>query len=698
MAISKERLKESAAVSGLLGAGASYTSGAITNNIQHFIEYRFQQFKDAAYSDLMHPIQNISTALSNDLFLQTQPFIILGSFLLFGKMMLNKDKKYEDASKYGAHGTSRWANKEEIFDPKDINTKLFNEGTILSTYNKKPILLKDESWKNKNIMIIGGSGAGKSASFVIPNILNTLEKSIVVTDPKGELYEKTSEIKRKQGYKVHLVNFKELNISDRYNPFDYIREETDALRVAKAIIMNSGGTDKKMKGDFWDKAETALLSSFMLFVKYTRPEEEHHFGSVFNLATQSYKTIHQTFHKLPKDHIAFRAYQQAIEKLDDKVRANVFISLLVSLDLWKYQKVCDFTAKSDFMLSDVGKEKSIIYVILPIAEEEFRPLISTFFTQLFTELYSLADHHFNKLPVKVKMILDEFNNIGKIPNFEERLSTTRSYGIEVFPIIQSMGQMKARWGQDSTDEIIDNCDTILYLGSNSLSSKEYFSKLLGKTTVKIQSESKSKNTNGSGSSESFSMTSRSLLTPDELGRIGDSESIIFMKGKYPMKVQKAWFNEIKPLNSLMGDQVSRHDYPAANRGEYIAFVPKEEAETETDMKGFMDEFVAAADAAIPQHLEHLDLPEGVVFENWDLPPIDQETGEIIEEELPLIEEKEEEKEETAEIENEPEENPNVEKIPGDPNEQETEQSKDQNPAVKEETFDPLADMMKNFKF
>lgn len=532
------------------------------------------QIKDYFLNEMLNPANVFSTALHSEIFQNAQlgflAFFIGGSIK---KLWDARSHRLENASDYGSHGTSRWATKKEIFDKKDIKNQLHSEGTILAKFNKLAIILKDESWKNKNIFIIGGSGAGKSKSFVIPNILNTTDKSIVVTDPKGELYESTSEAKRKQGYNVRLINFKDLDISDRYNPFDYIRKETDALRVAKAIIMNSGGSAKQMKGDFWDKAESALLSAFILYIKYTRPIEEHHFGSVFNLATLPYADVHLLFRDLDPDHIARRAYSQAIEKLDDKVRANVFISLLVSLDLWKYQSVREFTTTSDFLLSEVGLIKTIIYVILPIAEEEVRPLISTFFTQLFTELYSLADQHFNNLPVKVKMTLDEFNNIGKIPNFTERLSTTRSYGIEVFPIVQSIGQMKDRWGPDQTDEIIDNCDTILYLGANSLSSQEYFSKLLGTTTVRIQSKSESKNDNGGSAGESYSVTGRSLLTADELRRLDDNTALIFMKGKYPMKVNKAWIHDLPDLEQQMKNPVSRFDFEIVPRSEYISFDP-----------------------------------------------------------------------------------------------------------------------------
>lgn len=533
---------------------------------------------------LMNPHNLLSSALHVSFFIKAQPiFFGLFTYLTIKKLWDLRKHKLEDASDYGAHGTSRWAKESEIFEPinlkkeikgkqpKDITSKLDSEGTMLAAVKGKPIILRDESWKNKNVAIIGGSGAGKTDAYVMTNILNTKNKSIVATDPKGELYQRTSEIKRKQGYKVYLVNFSDTEHSDRYNPFTYIKKDTDALKIAKTFVMNSVDDIKKV--DFWDKAEAALLSAFILYIKYERPVEEHNFASVFNFATTSYERIHAIFRKLDDNHIARKAYEQAIAKLEDKVRANVFISLLVTLDLWKYKEICDFTAVSDFNFQDIGKEKTIVYVIIPIAEETFRPLISTFFTQLFSELYDLADHNFNKLPVPVRMILDEFNNLGKIPRFEERLSTTRSYRIEVSMIIQSIGQLRDRFGKEKADEIIDNCDTRLFLGSNAPDSLEYFSKMLGYTTVRVQNESENKGDKKS-SGKSWSVIKKELKSPDELSRLEDNEAIVFMKGKYRFLAEKAWYHSFPYFKSMLGPEVSRYDHPIKPREDYQIFTPK----------------------------------------------------------------------------------------------------------------------------
>ena len=529
--------------------------------------------------EYLNPLKSIPAVIHLEIYRYGQIVLLLMmlySFLM--KLWKKRNHKTEDASKYGSHGSNRWATKKDIFDGVDIHNQLGKDGLILALEpeTEEPMVLSGskESRKNNNIFIIGGSGSGKSAGYAIPNIINIKEKSIVVTDPKGELYEKTAAMKKAQGYNVRVMNFTDITKSNHYSPFDYIKKDTDAKRVAGTLIMNSGGMAKEqMKGDFWDKAEVALLQAFILYIKHHRPTEEHHFGSVFEMATLPYGSVHALFLELPRNSIAFKAYAQAIQKLDDKVRANVFISLLVSIDLWKYDDICHFTSKSDFDLREIGETKTIVYVIIPIAEEEFRPLICTFFTQLFSELYALADDNFNKLPIKVTMILDEFNNIGKIPNFTERLSTTRSYGIEVCPIVQSIGQMRNRWGQDLTDEIIDNCDTILFLGTNSVTSKEYFSKMLGKTTIVIRGKSESINDKGGSDSSSFSMQGRDLLNPDEIGMLKDEEALVIMRGKYPVRAKKALFFEFPALEKQLLEVVSRKDFKKQDNHSYRVFDP-----------------------------------------------------------------------------------------------------------------------------
>lgn len=520
---------------------------------------------------LINPIHLVSTAIHSTIFIKAQPlFIGIFAFLTIKKLWGSRKHKVEDASAYGSGGTSRFAKASEIFRDIEITNNLDIDGTLLAMYKGKPIILKDNADLNQHVAIIGGSGSGKSVSYVMPNVLNIKNKSIVVIDPKGILYEKTSAIKLKDGYVVRLINFAEPNISDRYNPLDYIHKETDALDIAQTLLANSG----EVKRDFWDKAEESLLSAFILYVKYVLPPEYQNFGSVFNLITSDYETIETAFMQLEKNHIARRAYLQSMSKLKDKTRDGVFSSLSVSVDLWKYDEVRNLTYTSDFNLSDVVNKKTILYIVMPIKDKRFRPIVSTFLDQLLSEFYQVANKNKGKLPVPVRCIFDEFNNVGKLNSYEETISTVREMGCSISMVIQSIGQLERRYGRLEAEEILANCDTILFLGTNSLSSCEYFSKLLGDTTVRVASESKNISDRGGSEGRSFSTITRPLRKPDELRRMESEAAYVFIRGKYPFYVNKARYYKIKEFDGLKEHEVSRFDYPFQERGEYKEYIPE----------------------------------------------------------------------------------------------------------------------------
>ncbi|MEN3781435.1 VirD4-like conjugal transfer protein, CD1115 family, partial [Priestia megaterium] len=530
----------------------------------------FQPYLDQPFNTIMH-------GMSTDLFHQAQPLcagLALGAFSWF--LIKNmKNNRPADAHEYNSHGSTRWATKYDIFDNKDITDDLDAEAILLAKYNKKKhILLNESTMKNKNVAVFGGAGTGKTQGLIKPNIVKITDRSLVVTDPKGELYESTAKLKRLQGFSVQLVNFSELDYSIRYNSLGYIKRPSDANKVVESIVSNST-PDLKTTGDFWGKAEKSLLSALILYVKYVLKEEQQHMGSVYELLTSPYEYIHFLYLSLPDEHIAKRAYYQAISKLQGKTAADVFTTAAVTLDLWKYPEVCEFTFKNDFDFADLAHKKTIVYVILPIAEDRFRPLISTFFDQMFGELYKVADQNNNKLPVKVKFLIDEFCNIGRLPQFQERLSTMRSYGMSVMLVIQSLGQLRHRWGKDPAEEIIDNCDTRIYLGANNTDSAEYFAKMIGRTTIEIDSSSSSTGKSGSSSSSSSSYTGKQLMMAEDLQRLDDDTLIVLMRTKMPMKVRKAWLHEIKELNSQLGEMTSRFDFPVPDRTGYEVFKPRQ---------------------------------------------------------------------------------------------------------------------------
>lgn len=567
--ITKANVKKAAIGTAAVGLASQYLTATVVNDFPLIQNYKFDAFMDSINYNFTHPIATISNALSNDMFHQVQPFLILGTLFLGGKMLLPKIYRYEDASDVGSHGTARWAKEAEIFNKEFMSTDLDEVGHIVGMHKGKVLVRKEDSRLNSNTAVIGGSGAGKTQSHIIPNILKTNNKSMVVIDVKGELYEKTSEYKRSQGYEVHLVNFKNRDISDRYNLFDYIRRDADAYKIATTLVENVGDTKPKM--DFWNLSQISLLQALILYVKYKLPKEMQHMGSVYALSQVPSEQIRELFLEFPDGHIVRKAYLSAMDKLQDKTEADVFSTLNQTLNPWQYRDVCEFTAANDFLFEDLGSKKKIVYVMIPIADNEFKPLITTFFTQMFSELYRLADKNYGELPTPVMLLLDEFANIGKLSNFEARISTTRSLKIEVTIVLQDTSQLEKVYGKESAREIMSNCDTTILLKASEPASAKYFSERAGKTTIKMVNKSKSSGSKSSSTTESDTYMGRDLITPDEVGRLNNNYELLFIVGERPMKIKKPWTNKLKAYKGVQDKQVSRDEYPVPDRGRYFEY-------------------------------------------------------------------------------------------------------------------------------
>lgn len=492
----------------------------------------------------------IQQAMEIGLFTQMQLVIIALSFMVARRVFLFlAGRTYKHAAAYGAHGTSRFAKKSELMNDsyfakhtwkKSPQENLQNpSGIIFGLLGNRPLILPEETRiPNRNIFLVGSPGSGKTQSYLLTNLIHEQERSIIVTDPKGEIYEATAKLKQEQGYEVRLVNFLEMNISDRYNPLDYITKEIEAEQVATTIVANSG--DKNAENDFWTRSEIALLKTLLLYVRYECPDEANlaKVKEILTVQGRTPKKLDMFFGKLPPDHPAYQSYL-IVRMAEDKTRASIFISLGITLSKFDASDVRKFTEKSDFSLDDIGKKKMVIYCILPIADSTWEPLTSTFFTQLFQRLYYVADHNYNKLPVKVNFLLDEFVNIGRIPQFEQILATCRSYGISISTIVQSLGQLVDQYTKEKAEGIIGNCSLRYLLGVDDKMTAEYFSELIGKTTIQTRSTSKTK-----GKEENTSLSKqygeRSLITPDELSRMHRDDGMLLISGMFPAKLRKTY--------------------------------------------------------------------------------------------------------------------------------------------------------------
>jgi type IV secretion system protein VirD4 len=546
----------------------------------------------------------IRQATEIGLFIQMQLVIIVLSGVVARRVFLFlAGRTFKQAASYGAHGTSRFAKKSELMNDSHFAKRTWKKsaqenlrnpsGIVFGLLERKPLILPEETTiPNRNIFLVGSPGSGKTQSYLLTNLIHEQERSIVVTDPKGEIYETTAKLKEEQGYEVRLVNFLEMNLSDRYNPLDYVMKETDAEQVATTIVANSGEKSNS-ENDFWTRSEIALLKTLLLYVRYECPEEANlaKVKEILTVQGRTPKKMDQFFGNLPTDHPAYQSYQ-IVRMAEDRTRASIFISLGITLSKFDASDVRKFTEKSDFSLDDIGKKKMVVYCILPIADATWEQLTSTFFTQLFQRLYYVADHHYNKLPVKVNFLLDEFVNIGKIPRFEQVLATCRSYGISISTIVQSMGQLVDLYTKERAEGIIGNCSLRYLLGVSDKMTADYFSELIGKTTIQTRSTSFTK-----GKEENSSLSKqygeRLLITPDELTRMGRNEGILLISGMFPVKLRKTYQWEF--FKGILHDQ---------NRSSRFAYQAPMSLELE-DMQGVLAEQVND-EQENEQHEQNLD--------------------------------------------------------------------------------------------
>ena len=475
------------------------------------------------------------------------------------------------------HGSADWCSDAEaykILKPKD--------GMILADGYCLP-MNPPPAGKNGNILVIGGSGAGKSASFVIPNAFQMLG-SYIFTDPKGELYDRTAGIFQKNGYDVHVINLVDPSVSDGYNPLSHIRGTLDVDTIAK-IISNKEGGDRKSSDPFWDQTSEALLKAVMYYIILNRPEEERSLASCLALVRlggeNEGEDLRNIFMDLPFDNPARKAFE-TIRLGSEKTFSNILVSLAAKLEAFDSQEIAAMTSTNTIEFEDLVNKKSVLYFITPATNDTYNFLMNIFFSQMLDRLYDYADTMGGKLPTPLFLILDEFANIGRIPRFEQILSTCRSYRINISIILQSIDQLIAIYDEKVTENIMANCSTHLFLGSNAQKTLETFSKQLGEKTITRDNVSRStdKESNFSGRSYSDQIMARALMTPDELRRMSSEECIILIQATKPIKAQKYWYYRKPggphPLSAAAKQvELVHRNISAPKRGEYKITNPYE---------------------------------------------------------------------------------------------------------------------------
>lgn len=487
------------------------------------------------------------------LFLQIAFWIFVAVFgiYIFAKMQNSGKSEYEGKE----NGSSSWSNGSEDYKPASNGKEILNrkDGFILS---KKHYLGTDlkKVGINKNILVVGGSGAGKTACYIKPNIMQCLG-SYVITDPKGELYKETSKFLEQEGYEIKAFNLVNPRYSDFYNPIANICSDQDVDTLAHILVT---GANKEGGGDdpFWDNTAKMLISATIYYVLSVLPLEEQNIGSCLNIIRQG-GADSSIFEKLFIDELKpehpGRIQYESFKTAADKTMQSIVISSISKMRVFDMPAIQRITSSNSIDFRSVAKKKTAIFVITSAAESTYDFVSTMFFSQMFSILYKQADDYGSKLPNQVYFLLDEFANVGQIPDFQKKLSTTRSLGISISIIVQSLDQLEALY-KDSYENILGNCDTQLLLGTNSQKTAEYFSKSLGQTTIKIQQKSISKDKTEhekQGVSISTQRQARDLMTVDEIRRLDNNKEIIMVRGLKPILAEKAWYFTCHPKRDII---------------------------------------------------------------------------------------------------------------------------------------------------
>ena len=490
--------------------------------------------------------------------------ILYARLMVIGLIKTAPKHEYSDME----HGSSDWSKNGEQYTV--LNNR---KGIILAEDNYLPV----DKRGNVNVLVVGGSGSGKSASYSIPNAYQQLG-SYVFTDPKGELYDRTAGYLRSNGYEIKVLNLVRPQYSDGYNPLMHISSEIDVDVIANTIVKgqksDGGGSDP-----FWDDSAEMLLKALIYYLMATRPEEEQNLASCAELVRAANSNggsnlLTELISKLPYDHPARMNYK-SIEIAPEKTYSSILSTLQSKLGKFDSKEIAELTSTDTINFNDIGNKKTAVYVISSDTHTAYDFLLTIFFSQMIQQLYNYADDNGGKLRVPTYFILDEFANIGKIPDFDKKISTSRSRKISFSVILQNLDQLEAIY-EKSYETIIGNCDTHLFLGSNSYKTVEYFSKALGEKTIDRESISvnRDKQHHKTGTSDSDQVMARALMTPDELRRLDNDLCIIFEKGIKPVKANKFYYFKHKNIaNTMARLEISHNDIGEIQRGNWRKFNP-----------------------------------------------------------------------------------------------------------------------------
>ena len=472
------------------------------------------------------------------------PRFLLVFLLLYGGGVLLYYADHENRRLGEEYGSAKWGNARELnkryADQNGKNVILTKRVSIgLDGYKHR---------RNLNILVVGGSGSGKTRFFCKPGIMS-VNCSYLIVDPKGEMLRSTGYLLKDEGYDIKVFDLIHPRQSDGYNPFTYIRDDPDVLKLMDNLVKNTTPPKGASNDPFWEKAEIALDSALMLYLLYEAPVEEQNFEMLMFMLecarvmeeNEQYQSpldlLFQTLEERDPSHIAVREYK-VYKQAAGKTAKSILVTASVRLAAFIFPQYAAMMQTDEMDFASLGERKRAIFCVIPVNDGSMNYLVSMLMTQCFQQLYLRADERYNgRLPVPVRVIQDEWANVAQPDSYPKVLATCRSYNIGINIIVQNIQSIKALY-KDEWEGIIGNCDTLLFLGGgNEPTSLEFVSKLLGKETVHTRTRGQTKGRSGS-SSVNYQQTGRDLMTPDEIRMLPTNDALLFIRGEKPVRDKK----------------------------------------------------------------------------------------------------------------------------------------------------------------
>lgn len=528
--------------------------------------------------------------------------------LIFRLILYYKTKNAKKFRHGEEYGSARWGNRKDIEpfeDPVFENNIILTETERL-TMNSRPKAPKYA--RNKNVIVIGGSGSGKTRFYVKPNLMQMTDRvSYVVTDPKGTIIVECGKMLVNGGYRIKVLNTINFKKSMHYNPFHYIRSEKDILKLVNTIIANTKGEGEKSTEDFWIKAERLLYSALIGYIWYEAPEEEQNFSTLLEFINASEtreddeefkNAVDELFEELEAEnpeHFAVRQYRK-YKLAAGKTAKSILISCGARLAPFDIQELREIMSYDEMELDMIGDQKTAMFVIISDTDDTFNFVVAIMYTQLFNLLCDKADdEHGGRLPYHVRLLLDEFSNIGQIPKFDKLIATIRSREISASIILQSQSQLKTIY-KDAAETITGNCDTVLFLGGKESSTLKEISETLGKETIDLYNTSDTR-----GTSQSYGLnyqkTGKELMSRDELAVMDGNKCILqlrdvrpFLSNKYDITKHKRYkeLSDADKRNAFDVEKYLEHKLVFSQNTEFEMY---EVNVTEEDVKEVIEEEV-----------------------------------------------------------------------------------------------------------